>query len=265
MNHTRVNRSNTIRCLLLICLFFSPSVLQAGEHHAKTIWSNSWQEFSDLLASPLNGSWEGYTLATLFAGGVAVGLNNDLNWYNDVQANRNDWQNKVMLPASLLGDGLFHVGGYALLSKLGSEQDQKIAAMAIEGQILVGVISPLLKASFTATRPSVDDTQRDWFSLRFSNNSFPSGHSMTAFCAAAILGDAYGIEWITYPLAALVAYSRIYNQRHWPADTIAGAGIGLLIGHTVLAFHQQQTTEAGVQFSLQPVRDGGQLCVSWNF
>ncbi|MCK5242535.1 phosphatase PAP2 family protein [bacterium] len=252
--------------LIILFLTFSAPRLQAKETNSPdTIWSNSVQEFSALLSSPVYGSWEGYLLAAVFAGGVAVGLNNDLNWYHDVQNSHNDLQNKVMLPASLLGDGLFQVGGYALLSKFGNKQDQKIAAMAIEGQIVVGVISPLLKAVFSATRPNVDNTQRDWFTLQFSNNSFPSGHSMTVFCAAAILGDAYSIEWITYPLAALAAYSRIYNQRHWPADTIAGAGLGLLIGHTVLAFHQQQKTVAGVLFSVQPVQNGGQLCVSWHF
>jgi len=126
----------------------------------------------------------------------------------------------------------------------------------------------LCKAAFTAARPTPEDAPdpRRWFTLDFSDASFPSGHAMTAFCAAAILGQGYGAEWLTYPLAAVVAYSRVYNQRHFPADVVAGAGLGLLIGQTVVAYHAwHDLSVPGVRFSAVPEPEGGKLVVTWAY
>lgn len=64
-------------------------------------------------------------------------------------------------------------------------------------------------------------------------NSFPSGHTFTAFTGAEILRREYGQEypWIAvagYTVATLVGLMRIYNNRHWAGDVLAGAGIGIL-------------------------------------
>ena len=62
--------------------------------------------------------------------------------------------------------------------------------------------------------------------------AFPSGHTATAFVAAEFLYQEYkdrspwyGIAG--YTVAASVGYIRIYNNRHWLKDVVAGAGIGL--------------------------------------
>lgn len=64
-------------------------------------------------------------------------------------------------------------------------------------------------------------------------NSFPSGHTFTAFTGAEILRREYGGEypWIGfagYAVATLVGAMRIYNNRHWAGDVLAGAGLGIL-------------------------------------
>lgn len=66
-----------------------------------------------------------------------------------------------------------------------------------------------------------------------THNSFPSGHTATAFAAAHILHKEYGSysPWISiggYTVASVVGVSRILNNRHWVSDVIAGAGIGIL-------------------------------------
>ena len=64
-------------------------------------------------------------------------------------------------------------------------------------------------------------------------NSFPSGHTFTAFTGAEILRREYGEEypWIAvagYAVAVTIAAMRIYNNRHWLGDVCAGAGLGIL-------------------------------------
>ena len=66
-----------------------------------------------------------------------------------------------------------------------------------------------------------------------THNSFPSGHTATAFTAAHILHKEYGelSPWISvggYTVATFVGVSRILNNRHWISDVLAGAGIGIL-------------------------------------
>lgn len=66
-----------------------------------------------------------------------------------------------------------------------------------------------------------------------ARNSFPSGHTATAFMAAHMLHKEYGCvsPWISvggYATATFVGISRILNNRHWISDVLAGAGIGIL-------------------------------------
>ncbi len=60
--------------------------------------------------------------------------------------------------------------------------------------------------------------------------SFPSGHTMSGFAAAASLflnNRRAGIPALI--LAGLIAFSRMYNLVHFPTDVIAGAVIGVAI------------------------------------
>jgi membrane-associated phospholipid phosphatase len=63
--------------------------------------------------------------------------------------------------------------------------------------------------------------------------SFPSGHTATAFMGAEFLYQEYKDVSIWYGIsgyvvASGVAYLRIYNNRHWLTDVVAGAGFGIL-------------------------------------
>lgn len=66
-----------------------------------------------------------------------------------------------------------------------------------------------------------------------SRNSFPSGHTATAFVGAEMLYQEYRtthpwIGYTAYGLSAAVAYLRMHNDRHWANDVLAGAAVGML-------------------------------------
>lgn len=61
-------------------------------------------------------------------------------------------------------------------------------------------------------------------------NSFPSGHTATVFTGAELVRKEYGwgIGSAAYALAVATGVLRVYNNKHWCNDVLAGAGIGIL-------------------------------------
>lgn len=79
----------------------------------------------------------------------------------------------------------------------------------------------ILKSSSTVLRPDGS-----------SYNSFPSGHTATAFMSAEFLWQEYKDKsvWygvLGYSLAVTTGAFRVYNDRHWFNDVVMGAGIGM--------------------------------------
>ena len=63
-------------------------------------------------------------------------------------------------------------------------------------------------------------------------NSFPSGHTATAFMSATMLHKEYGWRspWFSigaYTTATATGLSRILNNKHWMSDVVTGAAIGI--------------------------------------
>jgi membrane-associated phospholipid phosphatase len=67
-----------------------------------------------------------------------------------------------------------------------------------------------------------------------ANASFPSSHAANAFALAAVLGRRWRrprpLFWL---LAATVAWSRVYLNRHYLSDIVAAALIGWLVAWAV--------------------------------
>lgn len=75
------------------------------------------------------------------------------------------------------------------------------------------------------------DPRVAWAYFKFVDaGSFPSIHSARSFNQALLFAFALELPW-AYPLllaaAALVGYSRVVKRRHWPADVLGGAILGL--------------------------------------
>lgn len=61
--------------------------------------------------------------------------------------------------------------------------------------------------------------------------SFPSGHASVMFFTAVLLNLLYNHRLkVLYPVAALVAVTRMYVGVHYPSDILAGASYGTLLG-----------------------------------
>lgn len=88
--------------------------------------------------------------------------------------------------------------------------------------LIMGIAVNSLKRTFKVERPDGSGF-----------NSFPSGHTATAFMGAELLYQEYKDVSIWYGIsgyfvAAGTGAFRMYNNRHWLTDVVAGAGIGIL-------------------------------------
>lgn len=88
--------------------------------------------------------------------------------------------------------------------------------------LIMGGLVNSIKYSSRVMRP--DGTTR---------NSFPSGHTATAFMNATFLHKEYGhvnslYSILGYSMSTYTGISRSLNNRHWLSDILAGAGIGIL-------------------------------------
>lgn len=64
--------------------------------------------------------------------------------------------------------------------------------------------------------------------------SFPSGHTLSSFIAAAVLtmiDKRFG--YVAIPLAALIAYSRMYLYVHYPSDILGGIVLAAIISTAI--------------------------------
>ncbi len=109
-----------------------------------------------------------------------------------------------------------------------------------------------------------------------SRNSFPSGHTATAFLGAEIVREEYGWGYGTaaYGVATLIGVARLYNERHWLTDVFAGAGIGIIsarVGYWLLPWTSRifkkgnKQEELQIGFSAFATGNGGAATVALQF
>ncbi|MBB5637633.1 membrane-associated phospholipid phosphatase [Pedobacter cryoconitis] len=101
-------------------------------------------------------------------------------------------------------------------------------ALYVLSEAIMGVSTFSVKHIVGRERPNGSD-----------NYSFPSGHTANAFAAAEFLNQEYRdvspwIGYAGYTVATATGVLRMYNNKHWLSDVVAGAGFG--IASTKLAY-----------------------------
>ena len=107
-----------------------------------------------------------------------------------------------------------------------------------------------------------------------SRHSFPSGHTATAFMGAELVRQEYG-TWYglgAYTVATAIGVARLYNDRHWASDVLAGAGFGVLsakVGYWLFPYtgrlQQKITKKKKENASLVPYYTGGSGGIAFSY
>ena len=162
--------------------------------------------------------------------------------------------------AFIIGGGLYAAG------KLTHHPDlADLGWHGTEAVFIASGVTGFLKGVLGRSRPyvSLDSNARDFNFLKgfgrgtfgvgpdgrkFGTSdyqSFPSGHTTTAFAAAAAVTSETRRMWprsllivapVMYGGATLVGLSRMYHNNHWASDVVLGAAVGTFSGLKVVRY-----------------------------
>lgn len=169
-----------------------------------------------------------------------------------------------------IGDGAFSLGtlGGFLVYGFAADNERaiKTGEVGLESLLLTGITVQFIKRIAGRERPSSSTSdggtwygpmaffggrEREHGQARY--DSFPSGHTATAFALATVLSDMYPEPWVSYlsySIATSVGVTRISESTHWASDVFIGAIIGY--GGAKLVERWNDDSE---QLSLKPFAD----------
>lgn len=244
---------------------------------------------SDTLSSRYLFTWKDGLLAGAFVGATIAIAPLDKSLAEDLQVKSRQQSSRlqraatgfrvVALPGSvIIGGSLYAVGRLT-----NSHRTADLGLHGTEALIIGELTAATMKGFFGRQRPYVDTAEFNPYKWHFlggftsddGQRSFPSGHSVAAFAAAAAAANEMSVWWpslrwpvgaVMYGGAGMVGLSRMYNNRHWASDVIMGAAIGTFAGNKVVRYHHShpgnQLDEWLVNFSITPATSGSGHLIS---
>ncbi|WP_162127745.1 phosphatase PAP2 family protein [Flavobacterium phycosphaerae] len=205
---------------LVVCFLFFVFQLKAQQPNA--VSADSIQPKTNIK---LDLKYQQFIIPTVFIGygiiglesgqikGFNAGINEEVTEHIDKKITVDDFSQYLPM-ASLYG--------LSALGVKGKNNTKDKTIILATSYLLMGLTVNAFKQTASVKRP--DGT---------SYNSFPSGHTATAFMGAELMYQEYKDVSVWYGVSGyLVATGtgifRMYNNRHWFTDVVAGAGIGIL-------------------------------------
>lgn len=194
------------------------------------------QSSPDTLAVHPNFKWEEVIMPISLIGAGTLGFIEPLkNTHYEVQDYLDSWRGDHR---TTIDDFLQYVPLASLygLSLVGIDAKHGYIDRTLELVTSYATVIVLVKGmKYAVRKPRPDGTSR---------NSFPSGHTAASFMGAELVRIEYADDapWLAvgaYTLAATVGVLRVYNNRHWFTDVLAGAGFGILsarVGYWMLPY-----------------------------
>ena len=148
----------------------------------------------------------------------------------------------VFQSGNVIGSFAFQVGAgaatYGIAKIVNNQKAADVGRDIVRAQILSQVMVQTLKFTVQRDRPDGSNSQ-----------SFPSGHSSSAFATAAVLHRHYGwkVGAPAYALGSYVALARMSWNRHHATDVVMGAGFGIAAARTVTMTVAKSKFNLGVQ------------------
>lgn len=212
----------------------------------------------------LTGAAAGITTCLIFA-------DDNINDWARIQKDQHVWVAEASPFVTKFGAsyGTYSVAAFGLLSaSFKNQKGVQTSLLASQAMITSGTWVTMIKILTGRERPitaSPYPADGRWYGpfAQFNHdlttrrpassfNSFPSGHTATAFSIATVFAMRYkdkpAIPILCYSTASLVGLSRLTENRHWASDVFTGAVIGYLCGRQVVS-HYNRTHQNPPQYT----------------
>ncbi|MEI0445891.1 phosphatase PAP2 family protein [Brachyspira intermedia] len=144
--------------------------------------------------------------------------------------NRKGPVKSLMKFMSRMGDGYIWMIIYLIFYMFRIDYAALYFSRAVTGIFICIFLFLYIKSFFSRTRPY---KKHEKIPIMYppDKHSFPSGHTMVAFSVSFSMGS-YSLysALLFYPIASLIAFSRVYVGLHYPFDVVFGIIFGTIIG-----------------------------------
>lgn len=226
--------------ILFFVLVTSISFAQI-EENAEKDFDKFLEVGGDVLTSPKDFESEDWIKLTSTIGVTGLAMLIDEDVKNFSQSYKTDFLNTVFsiddyYHVELMAGSIIALYTYGVIDK--NIKVRNLSLRLAESTIYATVIDFSIKFLAGRSRPFYTNSSWDYepFQTSYEQTSFASGHSTLAFAFSSVMAKEYKnffwkFGW--YTLAALTAYSRVYNNQHWFSDVVFGSAIGLFVGDFV--------------------------------
>lgn len=229
-------------------------------------------DISYIATSPLRWDDSDWMTAGLIAGGTGLFMILDEEIRDGFEDNRSSTTDDVSEFFERFGNGAISLpalGAFYLYGYFGENaKAERTALIAAESFLVTGLFTTVLKAATGRHRPSTGDSSTSFDGFTTDHNSFPSGHTSTAFAIATVIANEYEdvsyIKPISYGIATMTGLSRMNDEKHWASDVFLGAALGYFTSKTLLRLHSDKK---GQHFTIYPRadRNGGGIVLGKRF
>ena len=173
----------------------------------------------------------------LFSGLVFLVINGKADSFISLNSYHPFYLNVFFINYTFMGDGIFALCLVAVV--LFYFKKKQLGFALLYGFLVSGLAAQLIKNLVNAPRPRLYFEAGtylnfiDGATINAGTNSFPSGHTATAFAIATVLVlmmKNKKLQLLILGGALLVGYSRIYLAQHFLADVLVGALLGSISG-----------------------------------